>query len=554
MLSYHTNRTSHKAAVLRNNVISNTSLTDRFLSVPHSGYSRFFQDRSLWVVIAVSSLVLSLLFIEPFSFDNAIYTSIASDLLRQGRILYLGSFDHNFPGIILVHVLAIALFGPSDLGLRLFDFCVQLGFVIFFYKLLSRYLPNRTAALAAILYIFYYVGGGINMYAQRDIYITMCVVAALALLLPESVRESNWRIAASGVWFGIAVLLRPTSLLFVACAGFYLLLGDKARFESRRIPDVLILFVTALLPISVVLLYYAWVPGGLDAFYTCTIRYNLEIYSRMPTMVSFWREFARTAFLPAFAALGLFGNRGRRQPDRPGKRLLSRKGFVFSATLLLSAFLILLLMQKNFRYHFAPVMIGFIPLAAAGIEQMTSRIHGASLRSVVVLALLLLCTFAGYRIQGPIGFISSLWNGTDPFKAVYEVRNDDPQFGAVPEYALRAFLNRPENQHGSIEICSYDPRMRAHLPRTFAGAFVSFQELAPLVTASPDSSVSFTGFQLRWRRKYMQSLETLRPRWIVIARAMTFWAHPVLYPGVLHTMPGFDSLLDTRYDLDTTIG
>ncbi len=68
----------------------------------------------MWVVVLASSLVLSLLFIEPFSFDNAVYPSIAADLLRQRRIPYLRSFDQNFPGIMLMHVLAITLFGAGD--------------------------------------------------------------------------------------------------------------------------------------------------------------------------------------------------------------------------------------------------------------------------------------------------------------------------------------------------------------------------------------------------------------------------------------------------------
>jgi|GEM_PF-3581611 len=507
-------------------------------------------DPWLWIVILVSAAILSVLFIEPFSFDNAIYTSMASDLLRQGRIPYIGSFDQNFPGIILVHVLVITLFGPSVFGLRFFDFFVQIGFVIFFYKFLSRYLPVRTAALSAILYIFYYVGGGINIYAQRDVYISMCILVALALLLRNSSYASKFRIAASGIWLGLAILFRPTSLLFVACAGLCLCFDDEAVFEFRRISKALLLFLFALLPISGILLYYASIPGGLDAFYTCTIRYNLDIYSRMVTPLSFWVQFGRTGLLPIFAAIGLLVM--RRCPS--GKRGLSLTEFLFCVSLLLSSLCILLLMQKYFHYHFAPVMIGCIPLAAVGIRQSVSFISGRLLRRIVVGVLLVFCTAGGHWYLGPAAFISGVLSHTNPFEQVREVHNGDSQFGAVPEADVKAFLTRPKNQSGSIEVCSYAPFIRANLQRTFVGAFASFHELAPLTLSTMDSSYPFTDFQVRWRHKYMESLENLHPRFLVIARAMTFWDRPELYKGVLHTMPGFDSFMNVNYNFDTTIG
>src|SRR5687768_4732197 len=68
----------------------------------------------VWLLIALPLFVPSLF--VPMSSDNSIYQSMAYDLLQFGRMPYLGSWDQNFPGIVAIHAVVLAIFGGSDLA------------------------------------------------------------------------------------------------------------------------------------------------------------------------------------------------------------------------------------------------------------------------------------------------------------------------------------------------------------------------------------------------------------------------------------------------------
>src|SRR5580704_12325465 len=95
---------------------------------------------AITLVMAGSAVILLVTLLLPLGFDNDLYESMGWALYAYHGLPYLGSWDHNFPGIVFVHWASIALFGASDFGFRLFDYLVHIAMAGFYYRVLRNWL------------------------------------------------------------------------------------------------------------------------------------------------------------------------------------------------------------------------------------------------------------------------------------------------------------------------------------------------------------------------------------------------------------------------------
>ena len=128
--------------------------------------------------------------------------------------------------------------------------------------------------------------------------------------------------------------------------------------------------------------------------------------------------------------------------------------------------------------------------------------------------------------------------------------NDD--FGTRSEESLDQFLSKPGNEQGAIEICSVTPAVRWESERTEATRFTMVHAYG-MHTATQ----GFTPFEMQCRQEFIDSLISVKPKFIILANAPTdlpMFANqsPAL---IVHGIPRFDELLSMsyRYDIRTTI-
>jgi hypothetical protein len=521
--------------------------------MPRSFY-RFPQmtanNKYLLFVIAISSILLLNVLITPSTFDNAIVQSMALDLYRFGRLPFIGSWDQSWPGIDYIYYVAIYLFGTSDFSLHLFEALLQLSFSIFLFRFWSRWLRPRTAALAAILYVMYYVGANRWLYATRDVYVMMSVLIATNWLQPKDNVKTNgfFLLLAGSLALGFSILLRPTSLLFYAIYLIYSFYQERSLSNTLR---TLIIATLSLLPLAIILLYYNMQPDGLRQFYLATIQWNLDLYTKIPGIFSYLPgELARRIFLIG-SVLFAFANRGKVQNFF--RRLPRKHEKVLYVSLIIGSFFIVILMHKFYPYHFAPFFMLLTPLAALGIDLFASRFKTISKQRFAIAIACFLSTFIAFVPRSPLAFALALTEGRDPQTFTYLAEYRDSTWGAKKELAVRDYLERPENREGPIEVCSYNPMLRLHLNRYFAGIYVV---LDPIALRTNDDSIhpTYTSYQLEWQRQYMDSLRIRKPRFIILARTTSWYYLHDPYTSFLHYLPGFDSLLSASYVKDTTIG
>ena len=504
----------------------------------------------LGVVFGVSALSFILVLVEPLGADNAVLHSMALDFVERSKVPYIGSWDNNFPGIMLLHVLGIMMFGPSGLAFRIFDALIQLAFVGFFYRFLSRWLSTRTAAIAAILYSFYYVAGNTYLFGQQDGYGIMFVLAGTAFVIyGEDRTEFSWiSIIFGALVTGLSILMRPTFLLYPAIVSMYLLLDVNGKIQLRRFLRGALFFALSLLPIGILLLCYGMIPNGLTDFYNSTIRFNLDVYTKLAGG-SFWIEIARTGLLVPFAVYAIVQiYRSRIQTPIS----IRHKRLYFA--LLFAGLFTVVLMGKFWRYQFAPFFIILIPLSAIGIEYITRRFASPLRKYYATVIALLLCSFVQYNPMAPLAFSLGLLTHHDPFESAAFARRIDSLTGAKPERAALEYLNRPENRNATIEICGFDPYLRLDLNRPVAGPYVTFHALAFRTDATNSGFPHYTEYQRTWQKSYVELLKQAKPKFIVLGRHQSFWYIHDVYDDCLRYLPGFDSTIMVNYRLDTTFG
>src|SRR5437773_1466189 len=67
----------------------------------------------------------------------------------------------------------------------------------------------------------------------------------------------------SGLILGYSIIIRPTSLFFLAILAGYYILDSHQRTGSYRTSRSLLIVVGGLIPIGIVVLYYSAIPDGL---------------------------------------------------------------------------------------------------------------------------------------------------------------------------------------------------------------------------------------------------------------------------------------------------
>jgi len=492
----------------------------------------------LWplVSLVVCAVVFSCTLTYPFNNDNALYAYMA-DLALKGHLPYLGSWDQNFPGIILIHALQIVVSGHSQLAFHIFDILWQLVGSVLLVLVGKRLYDARAGMLAAILASLYYVQQGFWMSGERDTYVSIMLLAALYLALDRKMPS------VVGVLCGLAFLFRPTyapyALIFFI---WYLPRISLSKNISRK--DWLRFSLGTLAPLVFFVLLYATI-GGLKDFWDATILFNLKVYGGEGASFSLWepvRFYAISVIALAFA-IGYLWKKERR-------------AIYLWAALFAANVLSLLVLYRHSVYHYHPVMTLFILLSATGWIRIADiiaqkwRVARLLLPGLVVIYFIF-ATFRGNTIQHVLldianGNIHSLQDSYDRYEP-------SPEFGVRVQTEVGDYLKSHTHPNDTVQMFgpySY-PQYRAGLLTASR-----FQTLHAITMRGAGDTLQ--PIQQKWRAEYMQDMRREKPKYFIVCDAPP--AFRQYYGGRLgHEIlrEDFTELghwLDSNYSTETKIG
>lgn len=327
------------------------------VSQPVAGASVLTRVMARVAVIALSLTALAWLpanLAMPLGRDQGIFAWV----VLQGGIPYVDAWEHKGPAAHYLFKLAMAVFGETTIGIRLFDLVVM-GATTVALSWIVR--PRGTVAwgLIAGLLIFAQFSGDFSASAQPDGWVSCGALVATALVWQERTRASAFAAAGVGVLLGLAVLVKPNYALL----GVVPLVGYAWRDRSGRRHLVNVLWcalgaaaVAAAMAVPFVL------PGQLEAVWEVLVVFNLESHATsrplaLRTLIeSLWDPQQNAFALWLIHAMAVLGFAGLWRRDRRGAVLL--------AIGWLAGWAVGVSQNKGFHYQFMPMYVFAAALAA----------------------------------------------------------------------------------------------------------------------------------------------------------------------------------------------
>lgn len=327
---------------------------------------------TLLLIFLLSIPVLCLLYVKVAPSPDQAQFNYMGWMATQGYPFYAGSFDMNWPGGMILHWLAIELFGPSAIAWHLFDFCLLILTTVAAALFLRRGGFVLAPYVMLALYPVIYVTAGGWMAGQRDIIAVGVLIGGCCAMLAPASRELRAMVLA-GALVAMAVLIRPTYLSFLA--GLCLLelaprrwIGYPRRAGPvARISAMVLGFGAAIAATAVAGI---WI-GNIDDFYQQTVTFTMSVYVGKPPldMVHTVLELLRSTHWMFF--LGLMGLAlwiwRTRTLEYPLMLLLG-----LSAAIVLSY----VVQRKGFGYHLGgalPVLIMFTAIAFDEVRRFATQ-------------------------------------------------------------------------------------------------------------------------------------------------------------------------------------
>ena len=252
----------------------------------------------------------------PLERDEGEY-AFAGQLLLQGIPPYKEAFNFKFPGVYGAYALIMALLGQTIAGIHVGLLLLNAGTVVLVY-LLGRRVFSRTAGIAAAAsYALLSVGIGVLGTQTHATHLVVAAAIGGTLLLLRAVeRESPVELFASGLLYGIAILMKQHGVFF-AFFGALVLFAYRRRRMAVFARDLAILVIGTVVPVGLTALAL-WRAGVWDKFWFWTITYSREYVmetSFSTGMALFSETFPKVVganvLLWLFAAVGLVAVRSR---------------------------------------------------------------------------------------------------------------------------------------------------------------------------------------------------------------------------------------------------
>jgi dolichyl-phosphate-mannose-protein mannosyltransferase len=319
---------------------------------------------ALALTLAIGAFVLLPTFGYGLGFDHGVLHYVAWGALR-GRWPYGDLWDTSFPGVLPIHMAAVALGGQSALSLRVLDFGFQLATAGLLYAV-GRRLHSPAAGLAAApLYLIAYVSGGYMNTAQRDGFMVPLLLFVL-LMLWDDVYARRGRLAGAGFLLGFVCLIRPTYALIAVAAGIAILLRERDAWTKRLVRVGCWFAVPGLLPTVFFIGAYA-AAGRLDAVrdtlvYLGGVYRDLDRKSLGHVVLKLFMDSPQTLWAGmALCPLALGAPRARRG--------LAWMGGLFALMLVVR-----FIEAKTYRYQFWPPLACAASMAGVGWAAALDRL------------------------------------------------------------------------------------------------------------------------------------------------------------------------------------
>jgi hypothetical protein len=231
------------------------------------------------LVIAIRIRLLGV----PLERDEGEY-AYAGQLILQGIPPYSLAYNMKFPGTYAAYAAIMSIFGQTITGIHLGLLLVNAATVILIF-LLGRQLMNSVVGLAAgMSYAVLSVTPSVLGFAGHAThFVLLPALGATLLLLKATDRQAFGLLFASGLLFGLGVLMKQPAVFFALFGAIYLVSNSlRRRFPPEKIFLRTLIFTAGVILPLVITCLLLWRIGVFDRFWFWTIDYARQYGSLVP--------------------------------------------------------------------------------------------------------------------------------------------------------------------------------------------------------------------------------------------------------------------------------
>ncbi len=483
----------------------------------------------LLLVVVFFGLIRFRLREMPLERDEGEY-AYSGQLLLQGIPPYKLAYNMKLPGIYAAYAAILAAFGESPAGIHIGLLLINAATTLLLCLLTARLFGRLTGIVAASSYALLSTSSSVMGFeAHATHFVVLPALVGILLLLMALQSERRWLFFLSGIFSGIAVLMKQHGIFFVFFCFLYLVWNDWKRNNGAQaiIRHGAAFAIGVILPYATVCIFLYEV-GVFREFWFWTVSYAGE-YSKMGwhRAVRAFLENSRSVAGPA-VPIWILAAVGMSAPFwSPGVR----RQAPFLIGLFLCSFLALC-PGAYFRPHY---FILLLPAAAilVGVAVSSATEEIARTREYSSLAIIPVLVFAasfGYAVVHQRQSYFSM----DPI-AVFQTTYPDSPF--VPAVRVADYIKENSSETTRIAVVGSEPEIYFYARRHSAIGYLYMYSL-----------VVRQKYTIRMREEMMRELETNRPEYLVYVDVWDSWGERQGGPELAAFLSRLREFMDQSYD------
>ncbi len=421
----------------------------------------------------------------PFERDEGEY-AYAAQLILDGIGPYEMAYNMKFPGVYAAYAAIMAVLGESVQSVRLGLLGLNIFSTLLIFGLGRRLISPSGGAVAALFFAVLSPAQALQgLYANAEHFVLPCALAAVLLLYRELPTPRLGTLLASGLLFGLAIVMKQQGAIFLALGPLLLWAGSSGcsgegqrTSRTQLVRQSVTILAGALVPL-LLMLSAVLALGTFDQFYFWTIQYASQYITTLSLSQGWDRLiyngsllFEAGPFILVLAAAGLLSLRYTEE---------HRKNSVVLLSLTLMSFVAVCPGLYFRRHYFILLLPAICLLAAAALErvrtlaiaQRSPANHAIPVFGSLIAACFVLWTHQVYFFQLSPSDVTRHTYGENPFlEAVaigqYIKQNSDPDdrvavIGSEPEiyfYSNRKSASGYIYTYGLMEEHSFAESMQ----------------------------------------------------------------------------------------------
>lgn len=490
------------------------------MHVPPTTFSSRPGKGLAWVgvllILLAAGLIRGRMLDIPLERDEGEYAYMGQ-LLLQGIPPYQMHGTQKFPGVYYACAAAMAVFGETARGVHLGLLVVNAATTVCVFLLGRRVLGAAGGVASAGAFALLSMSPTVLGFAAHMTHFVMLPVVAGLVFLWRGLDSGRIpALVAAGVCLGVSIVMRQTSLVFVAFGGLFWLAASHRKFARRTLAGRGALFGLGVAVPLLVLFAHLALSGVVSRFWESTVAYALAYGSEISLadgVQSFFRNSASVIGpnLPLWigAAAGLIlALRERSLPT------LFLAGFLLAG---LAAICPGLHFRRHYFVQVLPAVALLFGLAMAALWDRMRTVESRVMISILLVPIMaypLIAHSAIFFVQEPNDAVRSIY-GLNPFPEAVEIarhirEHSAPNeavaiLGSEPEiffYAQRHSATRSIFTYPLLEGHRFARPMQEEMAReieTTAPAFIVFVNVSTSWLVRPTSEM----FIFRWAEKFL---------------------------------------------------